>query len=162
MTPAKTVSVMLLPAAATMLFVQACGGSDWAVAQEAADPIEGVWESQISVRDCSTSAVIGSFRGVNVLHRGGTLTDTNGGAPTSRGPGFGVWSKSADGSYAVRFRFYRYNSDGSLAGSNVITSTRQLGAGGTSFEGSTRNEVRDLAGTVLQTLCVTDVGTRVF
>ncbi len=161
-TPVKTVSAMLLPAVATMLFVQACCGSDWAIAQDAADPIEGVWESVVSVRDCTTNAVTGTFRGVNVMHRGGTLTDTNGSSPTSRGPGFGVWSKSGDGSYAVKFRFYRYNTDGSLAGSNVVTSTRKLGANGNSLEASTRTEVRDLTGNVLQTLCVTDLGTRAF
>lgn len=79
---------------------------------------------------------------------------------SSRGPGFGVWSKNADGTYAAKFRFYRYNPDGSLAGTNVVSTTRSLSGDTSTYTGVTRNEVRDASGAVLQTVCVTDVGTR--
>lgn len=156
----KIASAALAPAVATMLFVQACGGSGDATAQSTSDPIEGVWEAVATLRDCNSQAALASFRGSQVLHRGGTLGDTNGAAPGTRGPGFGLWSRNADGTYAIRFRFFRYNSDGSLAGSNVVSSTRTLSGDGSRYEAVTRAEVRDLAGTVLQTTCVTDVGTR--
>jgi len=159
-TQTKFAAAALLPSVATMLFVQACGGGGDAMAQSAADPMEGVWEAVVTQRDCTSNAAIANFRAAEVMHRGGTLTDTNAGAPSSRGPGFGVWSKNADGTYAVKFRFYRYNADGSLAGSNVLTATRTLSADANAYNGVTRNEVRDATGAVLQTVCVSDVGTR--
>lgn len=156
----KVCSAALLPSVATMLFVQACGGSNDAQAQQAADPYEGVWEAVATQRDCTTNATLGTFRGAQVVHRGGTLSDTNASAPGTRGPGFGLWSRNADGTYAVRFRFYRYNSDGTLAGTTVVTSKRTLAADGKGYTGDTRSEVRDVAGAVLSQSCVADVGTR--
>jgi len=150
----------LLPAIATMLFVQACGGGGDAIAQTAADPIEGVWEAVVTQHDCATNAVIATFRGAQVMHRGGTLTDTSGGSPSARSGGIGHWSKNANGTYAVKFRFYRFNGDGTLAGTNVVTSTRTLSGDGATYTGVTRNEVRDPAGTALATVCVTDTATR--
>lgn len=156
----KISAAAFLPSVATLLVVQACGGGGSVLAQTASDPIEGVWEAVVTQRDCTSNAVIATFRGAQTMHRGGTLTDTNAGPPALRGPGFGNWSRNADGSYAVRFRFYRYNTDGSLAGTNVVSATRRLSADAATYDGVTRNEVRDLSGAVLQTVCVTDVGNR--
>ncbi len=158
----KISTAALLPSVATMLFVQACGGSSDAVAQAERDAIEGVWEAVVTQRDCTSNAAIATFRGMQVLHRGGSLTDTQGANPGARSPGFGQWSRNADATYAVKFRFYRFNADGSPAGSNLVSSTRTLGADGNSYSGTTRNEVRDTAGTLVATLCITDAGTRVF
>jgi hypothetical protein len=156
----KIAAASLLPAVATMLFVQACGGGGDAVAQTAPDPLEGVWEAVVTQQDCTTHASIATFKGAQAMHRGGTLTDTSAGPPTARGTGIGTWSRNADGTYAVKFRFYRFNTDGTLAGNNVVTSTRTLSADGSSYSGTTKNEVRDLAGNVLSTVCVSDVATR--
>lgn len=149
-----------LPALATLLFVQACGVSGSARSDETADPLEGVWEAVVTLRDCTTQAATGQFRGAQTAHRGGTVTDTGAGAPGSRGPGLGHWSRNADGTYAIRFRFYRFNADGTLAGTSVVTSIRTLGAGGTTYTAVGRNELRDPAGNVTATLCVTDEATR--
>lgn len=156
----KVCSAALLPSVATMLFVQACGGGGNALAQQTGDPYEGVWEAVVTARDCTTNATLGTFRGAQVIHRGGTLSDTNASPPTTRGPGFGIWSRNADGTYAVKFRFYRYNPDGTLAGTTVVTSKRTVSSDGNSYTGDTRSEVRDVAGAVLSQTCVTDIGTR--
>ena len=156
----RIAAASVLPAVATMLFVQACGGGGDARAQTTPDPIEGIWEITGTVRNCATNSTIATFRAADVMHRGGTLTDTNAGPPTARGPGFGVWSRNADGTYSVKIRYYRYNTDGSLAGSNVLTSTRTLSSDASAYSGETRNETRDASGAVLGTACVTEAGTR--
>lgn len=86
---AKSCALALIPSIATLLLVQACGGSSDAIAQSAtvADPIEGVWEAVATVRNCTTGEPITTFRGSQLMHRGGTLSDTNAGAPSTRGPG---------------------------------------------------------------------------
>ena len=63
-TSLKSLALITLTATATTLLIQACGGG--AVAQTAsdADVIEGVWESVITVKDCTSSAVFTTFRGV--------------------------------------------------------------------------------------------------
>lgn len=150
--------VLLMPLAACALFVQACADSH--ALESPADPFEGAWEAVVTLRDCGTGATLGTFRGAQVLHRGGTLVDTNASPPGSRGPGMGIWWRNNDGSYAAKFRFYRYNNDGTLAGTNVVTSTRTLSADFNSYSGDTRGEVRDLSGNVIATNCVSDMGTR--
>ena len=156
----KIAAASVLPAVATMLFVQACGGGGDAVAQTAPDPIEGTWEATVTLQDCTSHATLGTFKGAQSMHRGATLTDTSAGPPSARSAGIGNWSKNADGTYAIKFRYYRFNADGSLAGTNVVTSTRTLAADGSSYTGSTKNEARDLTGNVLSTSCVSDAATR--
>jgi hypothetical protein len=156
----KNGSLFLVPALAAMLVVQACGGGGNALADEQADPMEGVWESVVTQRDCTSSATLATFRASQIMHRGGGLTDTNAAPPASRGVGFGNWARQSDGRYAIKFRFFRYNADGSVAGTSVVTSTRTLAADGNSTTGDTRAEVRDSAGQVLSTICVSDAATR--
>ena len=62
----KTVSLVATTAAATILLMQACGGAALAQTAADADPIEGVWESDVTIRDCSTSAVLRTFKGVGL------------------------------------------------------------------------------------------------
>lgn len=143
------------------LSLASCGGSHDDAAKTAGDPIEGTWEAVVSARDCNTGAVLGTFSGSQIMHRGGTLSDTNGAPPTTRGPGYGVWSAgSSAGSYTARFRFFRYNTDGSMAGSNVVTRTIVLAADGNTHTATTEAEVRSLTGAVLQKTCASDVSTR--
>ncbi len=160
---AKTCGIALIPSIITLGLVQACGDSSDAVAQaapSAADPYEGVWEAVATRRDCTTGAVTGTFRGAQVIHRGGTLSDTNASPTATRGPGWGIWSRNADGTYAVKFRFYTYNADGIWSGTAVVTSKRTLNADATVYNGDTTSEVLDTSGNVIARTCVTDVGTK--
>jgi hypothetical protein len=145
--------------------VQACGGSSEAVAQATppaptSDPYEGVWEAVSTRRDCTTNVVTRTFRGAQTIHRGGTLSDTNAAPTATRGPGMGIWSRNADGSYVVKFRFYTYAADGSWSGTAVVTSTRTLSDDGNTYNGTTSSVVTDTSGNIIARTFVTDVGTR--
>jgi hypothetical protein len=148
------------PALAAFLLMQACGGSDIAVAQEAADPIEGVWEGPVVLRDCTTQAPLASFQGAQVFHRGGTMSDTNSAPTASRGPGFGTWVKSG-ATYTVKFRLYTY--DGTGAPSGIIRTTRTVTMGAAAGTATSVNTTQafDLAGNLLRSGCGTDTSTRV-
>ena len=157
----RSVALVTVTAAATVLLIQACG--DGAVAQSTdADPVEGSWEAVITVRDCTTSATILTARGQQALHRGGTVTDTNASPPTTRGVGFGTWRRDATAqNYTARFRFNRYNPDGTFAGTQRVTRVFTLSADGNTQTSTNTSQTLDAAGTVLQNGCASDVSTRV-
>lgn len=156
---AKSCALALVPSIVTLMLVQACGGSGNAFADEPADPIEGVWEAVVTQRDCSTNAALATFRGAQVFHRGGSITDTNAAPTMTRGPGFGVWSRSSEG-YSVKLRFYRYSADGSPAGSQVVTRNITLAADGNSYTSVNRFTQLDLAGNTIGQGCAADAATR--
>ena len=151
---------VLVPALALFAIMQACGGSNYVVAQEAADPIEGVWEGAVSVTHCSTGAVLATFMGSNQFHRGGTMSDTNSSPTATRGPGFGTWTKSGS-AYTVKFRFFAYDAAGVLVGTRRVTRAVTLAADGRTATGTNTNELFNPAGVLIATQCGTDTATRV-
>src|SRR3954464_3939312 len=117
----KTYALVAVSAAATALVLQACGGD--ANAQSAApdaNPIEGAWESTVTIKDCTTGAVLTTFTGESMFLRGGTRTADNSAPPPTRGLGMGTWTQAGVGAYTAQFHFLRFNVDGSLAGSQKV------------------------------------------
>ncbi len=149
-----------VPVLALFLLFQACGGSGGAIAQEAADPAEGVWEGTVSVKDCTSGAVLATFRGAQVFHRGGTLSDTNSAPTVSRGPGFGVWSRSGT-TYTAKFRLFTYDPAGAVSGVMRVTRTFTISADGKTQTATTTNTAEDLNGVVIRSACGSDTATRV-
>jgi hypothetical protein len=159
----KSVALVTLTAASTAFLIQACGGSD-AQAQSTsdADAIEGVWESNVTITDCTTSAVVRTFKGAGQFHRGGSLTADNSLPPSTRGTAFGLWKRDAASAYTANFRFLRFNADGSLAGSQKVHRTLTLSADGNGLTGTLTGQVIDPAGTVVQSICGSEVSTRIY
>jgi hypothetical protein len=161
----KSVILFVAATSAASLVIQACGGGPNAAAQAAsdADPIEGVWESAVSIRDCASGAVVRTFKGVTQFMRGGAAAGTNNQPPATQGPAFGVWKRNATGAtYTASYRFFRYNPDGTVAGTQKLTRTLSLAADGNSSTGNISAQVLDNAETVLQTICGTDTAVRLF
>jgi hypothetical protein len=127
------------------------------------DPIEGVWDVTVTARDCATGAALGVFNAQAMFHRGGTLTDMSAAPPTSRGIGVGVWRRDGPGpTYTAIFRFNRFNADGTLFGSRVVTRRLTLSYDANMETSVNTSEDRDPSGTVVATGCTTDVGKRLF
>lgn len=162
----KSASFLVATSAVLTLTIQACGGSSDATAQATApvasdvDPIEGLWDSNVTIRDCVSGATVRAFKGTNVFGRGGSISGTNSGPPSTQGPALGVWKRTAGPNYTATFRFFRYNPDGTLAGSQRGTRTLTLGVDGNSITGSISAQVLDPADAVVQTICGTEVTTR--
>jgi hypothetical protein len=158
-TSLQTTALISVTAAATILLMQACGGGAWAD-DSPPDPIEGVWESAVTITDCASGAVARSFKGAGLFARGGALTADNSTPPPSRSTAFGQWRKGAGQAYTSAFRFYRFNPDGTLAGSQRVQRAITLAADGASFAGTITGQVVDNAGTVLAQICGNEVATR--
>jgi hypothetical protein len=96
-----------------------------------------------------------------MFHQGGTLTSTDNQPPRSRGPGFGTWQNLGEGSYSAPFEFFSFNTDGTFAGEVGIGRDLQLAADGNSYSSVVSVEIVDPNGSVIATLCGTEVATRV-
>ena len=160
-TRARTVFFTALPAIGAFIVLQACGGSGDANAHTSvADPLEGVWESVVTGRDCTTSAATGTFLGAQVFHRGGTMSDTNASPTSTRGPGFGTWVNTG-ATYTVKFRFYAYDAAGVVNGVTRVTRTVTLGTTAGTATSVNTHQLFDLTGSLVRSTCATDVSRRV-
>jgi hypothetical protein len=156
----KSVGATTLPAVVAVILAQACTSSTSAQSNDSTDPIEGLWNSQVTITDCQTSAVLRQFRAMNMFIHGGTLTDTDVQPPTTHGPAFGTWQGSGGSRYTSMFQFFRYNPDGSFAGANKVTRTITLSVDGTGFTSTIAVDVEDPTGTTLSSACGTESATR--
>ncbi len=176
-------ALALIPTLTAALLIQACGGGGDAVAQMAygadaadgarssaqhrdrrhdADALEGAWQSAVSIRDCTSGAVLRSFNGFTVFHRGGTATATNSLPPSGNGPAFGTWKRGADASsYTVTLRLFRFNADGSFAGAQNLTRKFTLSDDRKSLAGTLSTQILDPVENILQTGCGTETAIRV-
>lgn len=128
---------------------------------ENADRLEGVWNVQVTRRDCQTGAVIGIGPAILTFIRGGTMHDFGTGRPPStRSPGYGVWSSNANGQYTDAFQFFIYHSDGTLGGRQIVREQIQLSSDGNSLTNSAATQILDVNGNVTSTRCSTATGTR--
>jgi hypothetical protein len=162
-TSLKTVAAIALTTAAVSLFIQACGGSD-AVAQSTADAdaIEGVWESSVTIKDCASGAVVRSFLGEGLFHRGGSLTADNSLPRPTQGIALGNWKHGSGSAYTANVRFLRFNPDGSLAGAQKVQRALTLAADGNAFTGVVTGQVTDLSGATVAPICGTETAVRIY
>ena len=156
----KSVGAMSLPAAIAALLVQGCIGSNSAQSNETIDPLEGLWNSQVTLTNCQTGAVMRQFAAMNLFIHGGTMTDTDTQPPASHGPAFGNWQSSGGAQYASMFQLYRFNADGSFAGANKVTRSITLTVDGNGFTSTIAVDVQDPTGATLSSSCGTETATR--
>ena len=115
--------------------------------------IEGVWDSQVNIINPQSGATLKTFRGLTMFIQGGLLTATNNQPTTltTTGPQFGRWEYLGQKQYTASFRFFRFNADGSFAGSQRVTRTLTLDKGAQSFTGTLKLEILDASDIVIQT-----------
>lgn len=123
--------------------------------------IVGVWDVRVTRRDCQTGDSLGVNSPVmNMFNRGGTLLETSSGLPTRRGPGLGTWQFVGGQSYSAVFRFFRFNADGSFAGTRRVVRTIELSQDPNEFNATATDELFDANGNLFQAGCATETATR--
>ncbi len=122
----------------------------------------GVWDVRVTNRDCQTGDPTATppLRVMNMFNRGGTLLETGSGLPTRRGPGLGTWQYLGGRSYSSVFRFFRFNADGTFAGSRRVARTIELSKDGNEFTATASFEIFDANDNVIQIGCATETATR--
>ncbi len=104
----KSAALFTLSSIFVGIVTQACGGDNAAVAQSSpvvavADPIEGLWQSSVTLKDCASDTTIGAFRGLTTFNQGGTASADNKQPSATKGVALGTWKKTATG-YQVDLR----------------------------------------------------------
>ena len=126
--------------------------------------IQGVWRTAVTPRNCKTGDAILTLSGLFTFNQGGTMSEYGigpGSSPALRSPGHGVWQREHGWQdYSFAFTYYRYNASGVFLGSQKITATLELDAGGDAFASRSAIEILDVNGAVIGSGCATAVGTR--
>lgn len=159
----KSAALFALSSLSMALLMQACGGSDDAYAQAAAtaDPIEGFWQSSVSLQDCSSGASLGGFRGLTIFAPGGTASADNNQPPLTKGIALGTWRMTGESRYVAELRFWRYQADGTPAGQQRLTRTLTLAPDGRTLTAAISSVSLDTADNTVRTVCGTETGARV-
>lgn len=148
--------------AATVVPILFLAGAGNAIARhDDRDPIEGAFNATVTIKNCSTGAVLGNARALLLFHSGGTVTIDNTQAPARRGLILGTWEAKKGKRYTSEVSHFNYFEDGTLSGVNKIRRTIVLGHDADSFTADLRVQVFGVDGTLLAEVCPTEVGTRV-
>lgn len=134
---------------------------DAAMRRSNARRLEGSWNHQGTRLNCSTGATLGTFQALFTFNRGGTFWESGTQiSPALRSSSHGIWSYSFNRRYTTAFQFFRFNSDGTLAGRQIVRQQIQLSNDGNSYSATATAQVLDAAGNVIANNCATGTATR--
>jgi hypothetical protein len=123
--------------------------------------LEGVWDAQISITDCSTGGVIRSFASLGMFMRGGTMLDSTSGVPQAmKTPGEGVWRHTEGNNYKMRFKSFSFNAQNVFTGWTTIQHEISIDSSGDSYTSAGTAEIYAPNGVLLLTLCSSSTATR--
>jgi hypothetical protein len=125
--------------------------------------LQGVWLSQVTIRDCvSGAALAGAFPGVISFQTGGTIGESGPALPnTTRGPGYGVWQRTGRSTFSETLTFQRFDLSGIFLGTQVIHAVPKVANDSRSYVGLGGTfEVKDQHGSTIATGCSSATGVR--
>ncbi|HJQ23027.1 MAG TPA: hypothetical protein VKA60_03865 [Blastocatellia bacterium] len=128
--------------------------------QAKAKRIVGTWRTQGTVINCQNGAAIRTFLGLDVFTDSGSALATGSSNPALTSTGYGAWEHAGGRSFTNTLVAFRFNADGSYAGTQKITRQIELDGSGDQFTSTNSLEIADAAGNVIATACSTETGTR--
>jgi len=124
-----------------------------------AAPIVGLWDVQITVKDCARGTPLVSFAGMHKYEMGGTLQVVPATDPGFYSAHMGVWERTGLRSYRMGFKMYRYDTPGVVTGHSTGKFDITLSRNG-AYSGTGEAFFYDLDGNLLIRACPAVVGTR--
>jgi hypothetical protein len=122
--------------------------------------IEGTWRVEITNRNCQTGEAIETIPGLHTFLAGGSMISTPAVSPTLLSTGHGVWEHVGGRSFANTVVLFRFNPDGTYAGTVTITRQIELGENSEELTSTDTAVATDPNGNVIGTRCATVVGRR--
>ena len=122
--------------------------------------IEGTWRVEITLRNCQTGAAIATESGLHTFLAGGSMLSTPAINPALLSTGHGVWEHLGGRSFTNTVVLFRFNPDGTYAGTAKVTRQIELGENPDELTSTDIGEATDPNGNVIGTRCATVVGRR--
>ncbi len=120
--------------------------------------IEGVWDVQVTVVQCDTGKALLTGRAVLMFSDGGGLTEIS--DTPLHSAGLGMWRHLRAQSYTAVDNTFFYNTDGSLAGTQVVTRDIELSGNADEYTATATFEFFDPADKLIRSGCATSTATR--
>jgi hypothetical protein len=125
-----------------------------------ASRIEGTWRVALTIRNCQTGDGIITIPALNTFIPGGSMIGTSSQNPLLIRAGHGVWEHNGGQNFTNTVIFFRYNPDGSFAGTQRVTRHIEVARGADEFTSSDSVELIDPGGNVVGTACASGTGQR--
>ncbi|HEX9423800.1 MAG TPA: hypothetical protein VF899_11190 [Pyrinomonadaceae bacterium] len=123
--------------------------------------IVGTWDLQVTSVDCTTGvALFPPGKSLVMYNQGGTYIEEASGTPPSRRyPGLGVQRHVQARTYALAFKIFQYNADGTSNGRIVVNAEVEHNLDDT-LTSTAVARFYNAAGDLIASRCVNSVGTR--
>ena len=126
-----------------------------------ANRIVGMWTVAVTIGRCQGGPQ-NTFTALNSFDLGGTMSDTNDHAATTRSPGQGIWQYSGYGRYRTRMQFFRFlPASGAYDGIQDVRNTIQLNAQATQYTTTVYARMLNADGSLRAEFCGSAIGNRV-
>jgi hypothetical protein len=154
----RSSAIVALALAATQMIVSAQETVDAEHSRRERPRIEGVWNVNVTIRDCQRGDVIRSVRALNLFIQDGSLIETA--VNVLRTPSVGTWRRLEGQTFASIFTFVRYKPDGTFASRAKVTRTIELNEDGGEFTSTDTVEDFDTDNALISKACATETATR--
>jgi hypothetical protein len=124
-----------------------------------AGKLEGTWRVEVTLRNCQTGAPIRTIQALNTYLDGGSMLETGGSSPF-RSPSHGIWQHVGGRNFTATFLFFRFNPDGTPAGTQKVTRNIEVGGDGNQFTATASVEIFDVNDNLIATGCATETARR--
>ncbi|MGH9841656.1 MAG: hypothetical protein ACREEM_23130 [Blastocatellia bacterium] len=127
------------------------------IKQAQAQRLEGAWRVQVTIRNCQTGAALMTNQSLNTFSRGGSMVGT----PAIPGVTLlGVWQHTGGRSFTNTIVGFRFNPDGTYAGTGKTTRTIEIGDDFDEFTSNDSTESFDVNDNLIAKGCATTKGRR--
>ena len=123
--------------------------------------LAGVWDAEVSIRDCATGAEMRKFASIANFNKGGTYLGSTSGLPQAlRTPEHGVWAHISGNLYRFKFKVFNFAGNPTGVGYSILTHDVELDQSGDTYfsYGTVKHYAMD--GTPTGQGCSDAVGTR--
>ena len=123
--------------------------------------IVGVWDVQVTLRNCTTQAPLPSgFRGLHKYELGGTAQIVPSTNPALLSPHVGVWKETEKDAYGLVFKMFRFDPAGLNIGWVVVHNDVVINEDATQYAGTGRADTFDSNGNLVGASCPIFAGVR--
>jgi len=123
--------------------------------------LEGMWDVQVTIRNCQTGAALRTTASIGTFMSGGTSLDSSSGIPQAlKTPGQGVWGHVGGNTYRLKFKWFNFDPAGNYTGYTIIKHEANLNPTADAYDSAGTAEVYSPNGTLVFTGCSTTTATR--